>query len=193
MNKIKYDTDKQLKEEIKDIEDEPMSMKELDKYLPNGISKKMIYSQLNDYSDWNNLTQNDKIKYIILLVLHNDREGHYVCLINDDKYIEYFDPYGFDIDKHLMFNTIETNDYLGQGNDYLLDMLKKTNKKVIINKVPFQNLKNLDIATCGRHCLFRINSHYKKNLNLKQYFNLMKKLVIKTGLVPDEIVSYYIK
>ena len=71
-------------------------------------------------------------------------------------------------------------------------MLKKTNKKVIINKVPYQNLMNLDIATCGRHCLYRIHSHMKKNLNLKQYFELIKKIVLETKLTPDEIVSYYI-
>jgi hypothetical protein len=182
---------KQLKNKINDIKDDPMSMKELDEFLPND-SIKLIYSNLNNYVDWNDLTKNNKIKYIILLILHNEKEGHYVCLINDDNYIEYFDPYGLDIAKHIDFNKPETNEYLGQGKNKLVDMLKQTNKKVIINKHEFQSLLNLDTNTCGRHCLYRMIAHKKKGYNLIKYYNYMKKLKKMTSLSYDEIVSYYI-
>jgi hypothetical protein len=74
---------------------------------------------------------------------------------------------------------------LGEDKLYLTKLLNKTGLKVRYNDVDYQNDQNLDIVTCGRHCI----NFIKSNKNLKEYYTMMKKLKKESGKTYDELVS----
>ena len=67
----------------------------------------------------------------------------------------------------------------------LTKLLNKTGLNVNYNDVDYQNKDNLDIVTCGRHCI----NFIKSKKDLKQYFKMMSKLKKDSGKDYDELVS----
>jgi hypothetical protein len=72
---------------------------------------------------------------------------------------------------------------------YLDRLLSNTKKNVIYNPIDYQNKRNLDISTCGRHCLCRLNSIIDDDLKLNNYYKLISSIKKKSNKTYDEIVA----
>jgi hypothetical protein len=64
--------------------------------------------------------------------------------------------------------------------------------RVVYNPIDYQNKRDTDISTCGRHDCFRLYTILKYDMDLNTYYNMMVDLKKKTGMNYDEIVSEYI-
>jgi len=169
---------------IDKIKYKPMSASELNNH---GVDTKFLtYDELSNYNNVNELFEDSD--YVIILIRWDNNTGHYIGLINDNDYIEKFDSFGLG---HTYHKELINNKHLNPEK-LLDDLLKTTNKKIIKNRVEYQNYDDDNLATCGRHILYRFLNHKKKNMNLKDYNKLMKKLKRESGLDYDEIVSYMI-
>jgi hypothetical protein len=105
--------------------------------------------------------------------------------------VEYFDSYGGKVDNPLNWINCKTRKALGSNNCLLTNMLDECPYDVIYNPIVYQS-KSPKIATCGRHCVFRILNLLKKNMDLEGYYSFMKREKKKTGLNYDKLVSKYI-
>lgn len=142
------------------------------------------------YRDFNNYDSIDEAfngkKSILILYLQTESFGHWTCLIKlKNNLIEFFDPYGYVIDKGLKFNNKNLNDHLGQRYPYLSELLVKSKYNLSYNNFSFQR-KGSNINTCGRHCIVRMNNN---NLSLKRYKQIFDSLEKKHNLNPDDVVT----
>lgn len=109
----------------------------------------------------------DGYPIVLLYPLRSQTDGHWVCLVYHKKTdtIQYFDPYGSDVDYYLKLHPELYED------DKLTELLNTCGKDVVVNKVPVQKLKK-DVSTCGRHCAVRAvffnltNSDYLKLMDI---------------------------
>jgi len=167
---------------INEVEHNSISDTELKFYLPNSIIK--TYPELENIDDIEQLLPENG-SYFILLYLDTPNSGHWTCLkrFNDD--INYFCSYGTYPDKQMNWYGKELRDKLGEDKLYLTKLLNKTGLKVNYNDIDYQNDQNLDIVTCGRHCI----NFIKSNKDLKEYYKMMKKLKKDSGKDYDKLVS----
>lgn len=173
---------------IQEIERDPLSNTEIKKYLP--YAKIMTYRKLADYNNIDNLLPNSK-DYAIILYEHSVNNGHWICLLKNKDVMEYFDSYGNPPDFPLNWVGCDTRKKLGSGKMLLTRMLDNCPYNVVYNPIKYQN-KNPIIATCGRHCVFRILNMMKKDMDLPSYFKMMKQYKKKDKLDYDGVVSKYI-
>jgi signal peptidase I len=149
----------------------------------------LTYNKLKHVGSIENLFS-DGVKNVIILYRKSRNVGHWVGLIKRGDTVEYFDSYGYDIDKPLSwagFN--ENNAELGQDYPILTHLLydylnENPNHKVVYNEYKYQGLDDKNSSTCGRHVSLRIRN---RDLSLEQYqkfFNKMKKQQID----PDQYV-----
>ena len=121
------------------------------------------------------------------ILLYNTTDmntGHWVCLIKRGKRtMEFFDPYGFspDTQQYRLGAGIDNRKFEQHDND-LTRLLHESKYKVYFNNHSFQDRKNPEMATCGRHCVMRL-IHYKKTLP-----TYLKKIE-RSGLSPDDWVT----
>lgn len=89
--------------------------------------------------------------------------GHWVSLIYDRKrdVIQFFNSYGLPIDAEI--------NLLTHGEPYLSMLLKRSGKRVEVNKHKYQSFKD-DIATCGLHCAVRCVFN---DLSNEQYYKFL--------------------
>jgi predicted class III extradiol MEMO1 family dioxygenase len=173
---------------IKIVEKEPLSDDIIKKYLPN--SKIIKYSEFKNYRDLNQLLPNNK-DYIIILYEASFNTGHWCSISKFNDNYEYFDSYGNAPSVPLSWNEEQNNINLGQDKPYLNMLLDNSTLDSYYNDIAYQ-IKKSDINTCGRHNIFRILCMKKRNMNLKQYHEFMKKLKSKSKENYDKIVSYMI-
>lgn len=159
------------------------------KYLPK--SPILVYSDLKHIQSVDELFSS--FPYVVLLYEWKKNEGHWVGLGKLDDKIIYFDPYGYKVDYFLGQNTIETNRELGQNQRYLSNLFYMSPYPVRVNKVEYQNRRNLDLATCGRHIIWFGLNMLVRGFGLQEYHRMMKEIRKRTGLSYDVIVSYYIQ
>ena len=62
-----------------------------------------------------------------------------------------------------------------QTQNYLTNLLTKSNFNVIYNKLQLQKFSN-QRTTCGRWCVYRNSCLLKQNMNLKQFLEYMINL-----------------
>lgn len=167
-------------------------------YLPN--AKIIKYSELKKYSDIEELLPKNK-SYLILLVESELNKGHWVALMrykdkNKKDVIEFFDSLADDgkPDSQLRWVDKHTNKLLGQGEQILSKLLRKSNIPVIYNKFKFQSEGNKrdgnNINTCGKHCVYRILNLIQCNRDLEDYFKFMREIKNESKNTYDEIVSH---
>lgn len=174
--------------EIKQIEADPLTDKEIKEYLPDVPIIK--YSDLSEISSIEQLLPKDKT-YVICLYEESPNVGHWICFLRYNNIFEYFDSYGEKIDSPLNWTSVGIRKELDQYTPYLSNLLKKSKLKVVQNKTKYQK-ESSNIATCGRWCIFRILSNRKEDIDLPEFKQLIKKC-IKTFKVPnDELISYLI-
>jgi hypothetical protein len=164
------------------------------KYL--GRPKIIKYSELNKYNDLDELLPNIN-DYVIILIEAEENIGHWVALlkykIKDDIFIEWVDSYGMVPATGLKYNSDYTNRLLGNDINKIFELLEneKYNKQIIYNKSRLQELDN-NIATCGRHVIFRILCFKFFNANLYEYLKIMNNLKQKFNISADEVVAMLI-
>lgn len=122
-----------------------------------------------------------KGRCIMLYLTHNEHSGHWVCMLNKGKEIEYFDSYGEPPEEALDDVPLSKLQRLDEDYPYLTKLFRDSGKKVSYNHHPFQKTKD-DINTCGRHAVVRcLYAPY----SLPKY----KKIMDSTGMSPDNFVS----
>jgi hypothetical protein len=145
----------------------------------NNNVKIVSYPELNNYSSIDELFGNFDACFILYMTGFNS--GHWCLLFRRDNYVEFFDPYGFIVDSQLNYANPEYN---GQKFPYLTKLLYTSPYKIHYNNHKLQRSKK-EVATCGRHCIFR---YQNKNLSIDKYAKILKEYK-KYDLDADDIVT----
>jgi len=171
---------------IKTILHDSMGADDIQYYFPN--ARIMTVPELKKYNTIYDLMPKNK-DYIFLLYEHKKNYGHWTLLIRNNNNLEYFDSYGGKVDNPVSWISKELQNKL-DVKPYLTQLIDNTpNLKVEYNGFDFQNKKDYDISTCGRHCCLRLKTFLQNNFNLDDYIDFMKQIKKKTKLNYDDIVS----
>src|SRR5271154_6460796 len=115
----------------------------------------------------------------VILYETKDHFGHWCCITLRDrlsgkghKVIEFFDPYGGEIDSQLKHIPEKFAQESGQNHPFLGDLMLKCDYKLSYNQFPFQELK-ANVADCGRWCALRI---ILKEATLEEFRDLFYNL-----------------
>ena len=156
---------------IREIEDKPLSDKDIQSYL--GKSVKIVeYKDLKNYNSIDELLPNNK-DYCILLYENEPDSGHWVGLLKYDNNIELFDSYGNTDTKILSWTPFKVRQMLGEDDDYLTKLVNKSNYHFIHNRKKYQGD---NAETCGRHVILRILAFLQDNADLPQYNHMIEAL-----------------
>lgn len=140
------------------VQKQPLSLEDM-KYML-GIHASECNVFINDELKGMNYKQLFEKPKVILLLGDGHSVGHWVGLIKRKNEIEYFDPYGFGIEKDIQ---------LSQSEPYLLNICK--GYKIHSNHHPLQKLKK-DINTCGRWVIVRIRL---SELSINEFEEIIKE------------------
>lgn len=175
--------------ELEEVKKDPLGDDEIRKYLPE--CKIMKYSKLQEYKSIDDLLPNER-DYCIMLYEDSKNNGHWVCLLKYDNNIEYNDSYGGEVDDPLKWTNCKIRKELNEATPYLSHLLNACYDKynILYNPTKYQT-ENPKIATCGRHCIFRILKMKNNNMNLSDYYKFMKKMKKKYKTY-DNVVSNFI-
>jgi len=172
-----------------------MTNKDLNKYQ---ISEKdiILYSELDNIQDIGELLPYDKT-FKIVLIEYKQNSGHWVMITRYNDTLEYFNSFGLFPSNNDFVNDDILNDELNQEELFLNKLFHKEMNEVdfkhlIYNKKEFQDDKDEDMMTCGRHCVHRLMCLKHHDMDLKGYIKYMEELNKKTGLSYDELVCYFI-
>lgn len=177
-------------DELKQIEKTPLSDSDLRKILGSG-TKIIEYSQLASIPHLSNLLPR-QTDYCIILYETKQNSGHWVCLLKYRNIYEFFDPYGYEVDKALLWVPAHQRKLLNQSEPYLTHLLERSGRQWIYNKKRFQKLSNT-VNTCGPHCTHRIYQLLHNNMDLRDYIEYMEDLKEQTGHSYDIIVSDFVE
>jgi hypothetical protein len=152
------------------------------------------YKTLEELFDHNRTEYTDSPQSIIILYLQTPEYGHWCCVTKDGNDVEFFDPYGCNVnpvspwggfpDSELIFSK-NNNAELKQNYRYLAELMFKSPYNLFYNEHVFQ-ASQPDINTCGRHVCFRIMNN---ELNLSQYKKTLDGLAKDTGFNYDDLVT----
>ena len=186
MNKYTKIIDK-LENPLKKVEDDPLSDKIIRKYLKD--PKIILYEDLKNYDNINDLLPNNK-DYVIILFKQDDKgSNHWIGLMKYDNIIEHFCSYGSYPDEYYFDWTTQRDlDKAKEYKPYMTELLNKSGNEIIYSSQDYQQDKG-KIATCGRHITNRVMHLLNHNNNINDYYKYMKKIKNKSGLSYDEIVS----
>jgi len=138
------------------------------------------YPQLKTLRSANDLFDS-KGRCLVLFLTESPTEGHWVCLLNKKKGIEFFDPYG-DTPSEIKDEIPRAKrEQLDMDSPYLTRLLRASGRPVYTNTFAFQKEKR-DVNTCGRHCVVRL---LYAPYSLDQY----KAVIDSSGLSPDDFVA----
>ena len=130
------------------------------KNITNGKCKVISYHELVSINKLDDLFVNNNA--CIILYETKQNFGHWTALIKQNDYqVEFFDPYGLDMDSEL--NIAKYN-----NTPYLTNLFNQTNYRLITNKTQLQHLVS-QVNTCGRWCSMRV---VMKNIPIGQFANL---------------------
>jgi hypothetical protein len=162
-----------------EVKSYPLSDADIRKMLGDDISI-MTYPDLNNIDDINDIFD-AKGRCILLFLTSSPTAGHWCCLLNKKKGIEFFDPYGEAPEEQKDGAPAALLDQLNQRQPVLTDLMRKSGKPVFYNTFPFQKTES-DVNTCGRHAVVRcLYAPY----SLKKY----KAIIDSSGMSPDDFVS----
>ena len=171
-----------MNKNIKQIEASPISDSLIKQYLPD--TKIVMYNELPKYSNIEELLPTEK-SHFVLMYQDSPNTGHWVGILRLGNTIEMFDSYGNYPDKDLNWVDEKTRNKIGIDGKYLSRLFNKTKLKVVYNTEPYQGKGN-EIATCGRHVIFRILNSDK---DLKKYHSFIRKEIKRLGCNYDCVVS----
>jgi len=175
-----------MTEPLQEIIEEPLGDDDLRYYFSK--ARILKYNQLVQYSSIEALLPEER-DFCFLLIEDSPNRGHWVALLRHHNQIEFFDSFGGKVDSQLSWSCPSVRRGLGQCKTHLSDLLNQSPFEVVYNPIPYQQ-DGQDINTCGRHCVLRIVSRFSpENLNLSDYYSLMKYWKKQTGQTYDEIVA----
>lgn len=157
--------------------DVPLSGGDIKKALNNKI-KIVSYLDLGKYNNINELLS--PFGAAVVLYPFKGNIGHWVCVFynlnRDGKLIiEFFDPYGLEVDKEF--------EYLNyNGPNYMSRLLYHSPLPIEYNDAKLQKMAN-GIDTCGRHVIVRL---WHSNIYIDDYIKELKSI---KGITPDEYVT----
>lgn len=161
---------------FKKVADTPLAFNELQRMLGEDMNHCNFFKYDNlQHMNLNQLTSKPTCIIIIFEKNSQDPVGHFFTLLFKPNVIEYFDPYGFSI-KQLYKIT--------QQPPYLSNLLAQSGKKIIVNNIKYQQLKD-SIETCGRWCVARIKMYKYTNQQFHKFMlqpinNFDQKITILT-------------
>jgi hypothetical protein len=124
---------------------------------------------------------------IILLYVHesdaNTVVGHWCCLINRAKSVEFHDSYGLRPDDIIISKSKQDRNNTSQEQNYLSKLLYNSGKKVEYNEMHLQS-NDPAVATCGYYSGLRCRY---SDIPLKQYQKIFK-LIKKLKVDPDNFI-----
>ncbi len=141
-----------------------------------GVSRvsSIMYSQLKGKSLEDLFSGSDAV-FILYEIKNKDGRdqskntvGHWILLVNNDKGVSYYDPYGLSISQDL---------HITGEPDFYSQLFKNT--KVDVNDKRHQKFRD-DVNTCGRHCVGRSIFWFMTN---KEYDSLVLKPIISARMV----------
>ena len=168
-----------------------MTGQDIINYLPN--CKIIEYNDLADYNEITDLLTKPIDYVIILIETTADNVGHWVCVLRYSNTIEFFNSYSGkpDFQKNNFISKAKNIEF-GQTQNYLTNLLVKSNFNIVYNKLQLQKYSN-GSTTCGRWVCTRILCLLKDNMDLKQFLMFMMKLKNKfKNKSYDEIVCVLI-
>lgn len=158
---------------IKEKEEKALSGGDIMKLL-NGRTRIIKYSDLANIDSINKLLFG--YDSCVILIMSKENYGHWVCLTRSDNRLEFFDPYGYEVDDPIYFKN--TSKYFRKINNqdyphlsYLL-YLCADEYDLQYNEIRFQKMDN-KTSTCGRHVVCRI---YYKKYDIYEYYNFLKSI-----------------
>lgn len=174
----------------------PMSDDDIKKYFPN--IRIVTQQDIEKCRSIDELLDKKKLYDGVIILYQNEpNSGHWIAIsrIGDTRtpdkcFVEFFDSYGGSPTKVYNYFGKGTKSDLGIKKDVIENILTNNPYNVIYNKVKFQSPDG-KIATCGRHCCFRL-IQLLNGRTLPDYITYMKDLKKKTGKSYDEIVTDYI-
>lgn len=140
-------------------------------------AKIKTYAELGKYNDIYELMPN-KIDYVFLLTESEKNKGHWTLILRRGDKFSYFDSYGNSPKEILSFTPKFMNKILGNDwNEDLGKMIKsiKGKSNFSYNKTAFQNIKDQNIATCGRWCIYRLYNFLVNSLDHSMFYKKMKE------------------
>jgi len=163
------------------------------RYFGDDVSKKIIkYSDLNKYSNINQLLPNDT-DYRIILTENQPNVGHWCAVLKYKNIIEWWDSYGVKPDGEFKYIPSSVRNALGQGGNRLSQLLKtkSPNQQVYYNKKRFQSGAD-GINTCGRWTIARVLSMLC-GWELDDFIDKVEEKSAETGKPFDILVCDWIK
>ena len=149
--------------------------------ITKGETNILIYSELENMNNIDEIFADKPTATI----LYQSKEfgGHWCCLIkHDNNTIEFFDPYGMDIDQELKYADYNLRRHDGEIVPHLTHLIKSSDYNIIHNKYPLQKFGK-NINSCGRHTSCRIRF---RDMKLQHYIHL---LTADKNRSPDMIVT----
>lgn len=168
-----------LRKYLKKKENSPLSNHEVLK-LVGGKANMIIYSDIHKYTNIYQILGQHKACF--LLYETQKDYGHWCCLYMINDVIYFFDSYGFVPDDELGFIHKKFREESKQNYQYLTKLLYDAKKKVEYNQYRLQSF-NEDIATCGYHCVTRLNYKY---ISIDKYADILMEYYPE--VTPDDIV-----
>lgn len=166
-------------EEIDYLKTIPLSTLDVLNLLDNKVNV-VIYKDLKKFKSIDQLLE----PYNCCIILYESKPkfGHWCSIIKYGNNIEYFNPYGGDIDNSL--DNIDNNFKKNSNQDYpyLSKLFVDSNYNLHFNEFKFQK-RNNNVNTCGRHCVVRC---YFKNYDIYEYKDILDEL--KGNMDYDDIV-----
>jgi len=162
---------------------QPISNFDIERKL-KGNTRIVYYEDLNNYE--NIIPLLDKGSLVILYTSKPDY-GHWTALVRTPEGIEYFDPYGDNIEEAKK----NTNpDFLKETNQYNNRLAELLERASLFNNIHYNNHKlqkhSKSISTCGKHVISRI---IHRNLPIDEYNQELMDLSKVLKKTPDEIVN----
>ena len=168
-----------------------MTGQDIENYLPN--CKIIEYNDLADYNEITDLLTKPIDYVIILIETTADNVGHWVCVLRYSNTIESFNSYGEapDVQKNTLISKAKNIEF-GQTENYLTNLLMKSNFNIIYNKLQLQKYSN-GSTTCGRWTTLRLLCLLNHNMDLKKFLLFIIDLKNKSKKMSyDEIVCVLI-
>ena len=165
---------------LKDSENIDLSSEDI-LNITNNETSIITYQELENIQNIDELFTNKDV--VTILYQTKQDFGHWVCLIkHSSSLLEFFDPYGLNIDEELSMANYNLRLHEGVRVPHLTNLINKSNYNVIYNKAKLQQFIE-HINTCGRHVSVRIKMKHMK------LYNYVKLMTSDKCLNPDEIVS----
>jgi hypothetical protein len=172
--------------------DQMMSDADFKRYFGDKPNLIMKYSELNNYTDIDDIIPEQK-GFRIFLTEQRPNVGHWTVLLKYGDIWEWFDSYGVKPDGEFKYIPTVIRNALGQGGNRLSKLLKTKypNSKIYYNKKKFQE-NNEGVNTCGRWVIARILAH-QVGYELDDFITKVEEKCEETGKPPDILVCDWIQ